>query len=132
MYRGEDLAYESEGKRRFVGFSVHRVESVPGEPPGFIVTGADITERKSLQSQLRQAQKLEAIGQLAAGIAHEINAPTQYVGDNTVFVKDAWQSISTLLELSVGVRREAANGNASPELLAQFDAQVENSDLDYL
>jgi two-component system NtrC family sensor kinase len=132
MYRGEDLAYESEGKRRFVGFSAHRVESVSGEPPRFIVTGADITERKTLQSQLRQAQKLEAIGQLAAGIAHEINTPTQYVGDNTVFVKDAWQSIASLLELSVAIRQEAANGNASRDLLAQFDAQVENSDLDYL
>jgi two-component system NtrC family sensor kinase len=42
----------------------------------------DISETKSLQAQLIQAQKLEAIGQLASGVAHEINTPMQYIGDN--------------------------------------------------
>ncbi|MCB9836740.1 MAG: hypothetical protein H6808_08465 [Phycisphaera sp.] len=48
---------------------------------------AEIIERSMLQDQLLHAQKLESIGQLAAGIAHEINTPCQYVGDNTRFVK---------------------------------------------
>ena len=52
----------------------------------------NINERKLLQTQLVQAQKLESIGQLAAGIAHEINTPSQYVGDNIAFVKDAFES----------------------------------------
>jgi len=131
-YRAEDLAYEREGKRRFLGFSVHRVESDAGGPPGFIVTGADITERKNLEDQLRQAQKLEAVGQLAAGIAHEINTPTQYVGDNTTFLKNSWQSIARLLDLGMALRREAAQGGVPRELLAQFDEQVKQSDLEYL
>lgn len=42
----------------------------------------DISETKTLQTQLHQAQKLEAIGQLASGVAHEINTPIQYIGDN--------------------------------------------------
>jgi len=57
----------------------------------------DITERKVLQEQLLQAQKLESVGQLAAGIAHEINTPTQYIGDNVRFLKDAFLQISSLL-----------------------------------
>jgi PAS domain S-box-containing protein len=57
----------------------------------------DITERKQLQVQLLQAQKLESVGQLAAGIAHEINTPIQYIGDNVRFMKDAFQDIKKLL-----------------------------------
>jgi PAS domain S-box-containing protein len=63
-------------------------------------TVQDITERKraerekaKLQVQLNQAQKMEAIGQLAAGIAHEINTPIQYIGDNGKFLEDAFRDL---------------------------------------
>jgi PAS domain S-box-containing protein len=57
----------------------------------------DITERNVLRDQLLQAQKLESVGQLAAGIAHEINTPTQYIGDNVRFLKDAFLDMRGLL-----------------------------------
>lgn len=53
------------------------------------------------QTQLLQAQKLESIGQLAAGIAHEINTPTQYVSDNVAFAQRATQSIMEFVELAL-------------------------------
>jgi PAS domain S-box-containing protein len=52
----------------------------------------DVTERKQLEVELHQAQRLETVGQLAAGIAHEINTPIQYVGDNLRFMHDAFIS----------------------------------------
>ncbi len=50
-------------------------------------TFIDITQRKQLEMELAQAHKLESIGQLAAGIAHEINTPTQFIGDNLRFLE---------------------------------------------
>src|SRR5208283_2503571 len=59
--------------------SFRKVVSEDGGNPVMVINSRDITEQKNLESQLVQAQKLESIGQLAAGIAHEINTPTQYV-----------------------------------------------------
>lgn len=52
----------------------------------------------ALESQLAQAQKLESVGQLAAGIAHELNTPIQFVGDNTRFLKESFQAIEGVLQ----------------------------------
>ncbi|WP_458775374.1 sensor histidine kinase [Desulforhopalus sp. 52FAK] len=58
----------------------------------------DITRFKSLERQLVQAQKLESVGRLAAGIAHEINTPTQYVLTNIDFIDEAIGDITEMLE----------------------------------
>ncbi len=70
--------YEAVFSRLFFNESLHYVAMI-----------RDITARMTMEQQLRQAQKLESIGQLAAGIAHEINTPIQYVSDNMSFMKKA-------------------------------------------
>ena len=131
-YRADDLAYERDGKMRFLGLTVRRMPSAEGEAAGFVVTGADVTERKLLEDQLRQAQKMEAIGQLAAGIAHEINTPTQYIGDNTRFLKDSWASIAEFLEFCSGMREQIAAGPLPPETARKFSDLFQRSDFCYL
>ena len=74
---------------------------------GTLLLGSDISERKILEGQLAQAQKLESIGQLAAGVAHEINTPIQFVGDNTRFLQGIVTDLSRLLS-TYGELRDAA------------------------
>ena len=58
----------------------------------------EMEEKEMLEADLRLSQKLESIGQLAAGIAHEINTPIQYVGDNTHFLRKVFEDIFKLIE----------------------------------
>ncbi len=58
----------------------------------------DNTERKNLERQLSIAQRLESIGLLAAGLAHEINTPIQYVGDSITFLRDAFDDLARIIE----------------------------------
>lgn len=84
-------------------------------------------ERRALEIQLAQSRKLEAIGQLASGIAHEINTPTQYVSDNTRFLQDAFQDlVATLERLRLSVNEE--------KLLPVADLKglLVEADIDYL
>jgi PAS domain S-box-containing protein len=89
-------------------------------------------DRKALESQLLQSRKLESVGQLAAGIAHEINTPIQYVGDNTRFVKESFASIVNVLHSHNELLAAAKNGAVTPDLIARADAILAASDLDYL
>ena len=57
----------------------------------------DVTERENMESQLAEARKMEAIGALAAGIAHEINTPMQFVADNVEFVSDSVTKLSDVV-----------------------------------
>lgn len=92
----------------------------------------ELSERHKLETQLRQAQKLEAIGQLAAGIAHEINTPAQYVGDNTTFLKESWISMVPLFDAMRQLRGATRNGDLSEAMLKEFDRLWEAADIEYM
>jgi two-component system, NtrC family, sensor kinase len=94
-------------------------------------TVRDISEQRQAEIELAHARKLEAIGQLAAGIAHEINTPTQYVGDGVHFLKEAFEGYRRLVgqyQQAVATL-EAAGGSA---LTKEIRATEEEIDLAYL
>ncbi len=99
---------------------------------GAVVTFADITEQKRLEQQLAQAQKLESIGQLAAGIAHEINTPTQYIGDNIRFLRDAMADLNPLLQSCLRLAEVRDDPQALGEVAEAIAAAAESADLEYL
>jgi PAS domain S-box-containing protein len=89
-------------------------------------------ERKTMELQLIQAHKLESIGQLAAGIAHEINTPTQYIGDNTRFLQEAFGALTDLLPKYDALLKAAENGEVTPALIAEVKEKKTGADIEFL
>ncbi len=120
-----------DGKEGLLGLTIHRLDGRGETETAFLVAGADVTERKRLERELNQALKLRSLGQLASGIAHEINTPTQFVGDNVRFLQDAFNELLGLLRVQEEVIAElcAVSGSQAPPRLAVARTRA---DLDYL
>jgi PAS domain S-box-containing protein len=135
VLRTEKACLTKSGKSIPVLFSAGMISSgeTPVQKNYFVVCiMLDIRDRKRLEIELRQAQKLESIGQLAAGIAHELNTPTQYVGNNAQFLKDALGDINILFDKFLQLLQAAKNGCLPPEMLAEMEVFVRDADLHYL
>jgi PAS domain S-box-containing protein len=115
------------------------VFGVDGQVADVFGLAHDITTRKEaerqramMEIQLRQAQKLESIGQLAAGIAHEINTPTQYIGDNVRFLQDAFTDLREVNRRFRQLLEAARQGAVSDEAVREVEDQMEEADMEYL
>jgi PAS domain S-box-containing protein len=81
------------GQPRTVVTSKVPLRDVNGDVIGIIGVGFDITERKVAEQRLASSEKLESIGRLAAGVAHEINTPIQFLNDSIYFIREAMQDL---------------------------------------
>jgi signal transduction histidine kinase len=89
----------------------------------------DVTEIKSLEAQRNQGQKLESIGQLAAGVAHEINTPIQFVGDNLRFLQDSFRDMLPLIDVLHEVKDSVQTLDS--DLKVRLEAAEEAADVEY-
>jgi PAS domain S-box-containing protein len=81
------------GQPRTVVTSKVPLRDVNGDVIGLIGVGFDITERKFAEQRLASSEKLESIGRLAAGVAHEINTPIQFLNDSIFFIREAMEDL---------------------------------------
>ena len=90
-----------------------------GRECGELILGTDLTEHRMLEQQLQAAHKLEAVGQLAAGVAHEINTPMQYIGDNLDYLEKSFDQLLAVVNLVKNTTHDQGE-NTSTQLTEQL------------
>jgi PAS domain S-box-containing protein len=137
--RFETLRVGKDGAPIEVSGILAPVKDASGQVQGLYVNYRDISARKradreraDMEVQLRHALKLESIGQLAAGIAHEINTPAQYIGDNARFLKDAFRDVGQLLQQYQGLLAAAIQEDLACQATSGVLALARSVDEEYL
>ncbi|MCD6390121.1 MAG: response regulator [Desulfobulbaceae bacterium] len=106
---------------------------------GFVHIARNINEQKKdeeeknrLQTESLHSQKLESVGRLAAGIAHEINTPTQYVGSNIDFFAESFGDIQELMETFFLLLQAVRQKTVTDDLITNVEDKLEEVDWEYL
>lgn len=128
----EEKITDGAGNARWLQIIKRPLAFGSGQARHVLGVATDLTERKLLENQLRHSQKMESIGQLAAGVAHEINTPTQYVSDNTLFMQNSFADISEVLSDCRQLIKTATSGNLDASLAAAIEGKFAERDIEYL
>ncbi len=95
----EELAFDKlSGMNRVILTSKVPLHDAAGNLTGLVGTGFDITERKDADERMASSDRLESIGRLAAGVAHEINTPIQYLNDSVSFIREGVGELLAYIE----------------------------------
>ena len=155
---GETFHYEDQVTRRdgstyWLGVAVRPIFDESGRLTHSVAVGADITakreeaskkeelqrklleemqERERVVIELQLAQKLESVGRLAAGIAHEMNTPIQYVGDSVYFLRSACDDLNRLLDACTQAIDALPDSPALKAVRLDMEASAKRYNLDFL
>ena len=122
--------FKKDNDSRLLMANISPIMDKKGKKFGFLLLAEDITHRKKEQMQRFLSQKLEALGQMAAGIAHEIRSPLQYIGDNGRFLMEAFGSLIAL-SLEIGNKIKEAAGSGDPIEAEELSQLLNESDFDF-
>lgn len=122
----------TNGSEGYLGINISPIYDQENSIAGFILLGSDITERKALENQVAQGQKLKSIGQLAAGIAHEINTPIQYIGDNAHFLQTSFQDLMVVFNMYTQLGEAVKLGRPTTVQVNEIETAIKKIDLPFL
>ena len=151
--RAQVVSRRKDGSTFWCGITLAPIRDREGQVTHYLGMGSDITarleeqerakqlqarlttemqERERMAFELRLAQKLECVGRLAAGIAHEINTPIQYVGDSVLFLQSAQAELNRLLVACDAAFERLAAGEPSAAVLEDLREIRKSTEQEFL
>jgi PAS domain S-box-containing protein len=151
--RAEVEVTRPDGQKFVAGFSTSPLRNETGQLTHHVTIGADITarreaerrkqqlqeellaqmeERERMANELQLARKLESVGRLAAGLAHEINTPIQYVGDSVHFLRTAFADLTGLLDAYRAGLQKLAAAPGAETVIASIAAASRAADIEFI
>jgi two-component system NtrC family sensor kinase len=134
-FRGaESMLIRSDGTRVPIGISCAPIVDADGARVGVVATFQDLTEIAQLQRQVLQTEKMASIGQLAAGVAHEINNPMGFIHANLFQMAEYVADLRRVFSAVDDLRKAVARGEPGEmrEAAGRLDAAAEESQVDFL
>lgn len=141
-YQRSEIWHEVQGRRADgscfpLEFVITRLDLSEGDHRIWILR--DLTQQreaeavqKALEHDLQRAQRLEALGTMAGGVAHEINTPVQFIGSNLAYLSDVFGDLLTVVDSYRDLRSSALAGVDLTDALAKAAKVEEEADLDGL
>lgn len=123
------LITKSKGKI-LIEYILSALESNNGEIVGYVLIFQNISEKQRQEAQTALSQKMESLGQLASGIAHEINTPLQFITSNLKFLQDSFSNTSDVIN-AYGTLHLEANRSLSSVEIANLEEITKGKDLEY-
>lgn len=108
------------GKKILISGKITPVQIDQHKHTGYVLVFDDVTEKELVAAQSMLSSKMESIGQLAAGIAHEINTPIQYLGDNLHYVQHALETYIETDKRQTHVLQSIAGSNQEAKDVLTF------------
>jgi two-component system, NtrC family, sensor histidine kinase PilS len=106
-FRFERYYVAPDGSRIFMGLAVSNLQDRAGRPLGYIFTFQDLTEVYAVEQQMRLKERMEALGQMAAGMAHELRNPLAAISGSVQYLKGDLKPGGETLELMDIILRES-------------------------
>lgn len=102
-----------------------------------LISGATLIFRNLTEQRLKEVKhihsmKLESIGELSAGIAHEINTPMQFIGNNISFLKESFDNLLELVQYYQKLKRDLPDNEQLRDLITNINRKEEEADIEFL
>ncbi len=127
-----DVFWHKNGSSFSADFIVCPTRDEKNEITGAVLTFRNLTEQRLREANRIHSMKLESIGELAAGIAHEINTPIQFIGSNVSFLQDSFQDLLKLVEAYGKLRDVLADSGQFVEIFDEIQGLEQKADIEYL